>query len=352
MKLRKSISLLIRVSFVFLTFTSASFASYVEGTDTTDVDGYGLDSSFRVLNGYITGQDIITRYCFSNFEANGYFNYSFDDINSAPEVIRQSISPSKSGDMYYCFIVKSKDSTYSKIQLQKQISGNQYIYRYGKNTTPNDRLLIRPDYDKNYRFKPRNVWNHLVYNDPQLDTLCWEEPLANNNHLIGYIFYYSKIGAVIDTTLPVNLSQWDTVVLSSSMTQSTSLHNYIDYYGRYYSLVANYSEGKSDFLTGWTKFGSALILDVAPRAAPSNPPPHRNLEVTRSGNGYFIRHANSGVVNSIMVLNPAGAKVACFSGIKENRVFWQTGSVPEGMYLIRAEYTDGGTVARSIVVSR
>jgi hypothetical protein len=254
--------------------------------------------------------------------------------------------------MYYCFIVKSKDSTYSKIQLQKQISGNQYIYRYGKNTTPNDRLLIRPDYDKNYRFKPRNVWNHLVDNDLQLDTLCWEEPQANNNHLIGYIFYYSKIGAVIDTTLPVNLSQWDTVVLNDSMTQSTSLNNYIDYYGRYYNLVANYSEGKSDFLNGWTKFGPALIVDVAPRVSPSTHPLRRDLEITRTGNGYFFELPNRGLVSAIAIFNPAGIVVARFSGIKENRVFWQTGSVPVGMYLIRAEYTDGGTVARSIVVSR
>jgi hypothetical protein len=79
---------------------SGVFADYIEGIDTTDVNGYGLDSAFKVTNGLITGQNIVIYHMDGSM--NGYFNYSFDDIKMATESISCISSNDQSGKCTFC----------------------------------------------------------------------------------------------------------------------------------------------------------------------------------------------------------------------------------------------------------
>jgi hypothetical protein len=137
MKQRKNIGFLIFI--VFNSLVTLLHAAYIEGLDTTSVDGYGLDSTFRILNGAISGQ-VIAHYNFDKHWCSGYYNYSFEDICLAPDTVLNGYGTE--GQPFYCFIVKhQKDSTYSKVQVLKRLNGNQYTYRYLTNTIPNDRTL-------------------------------------------------------------------------------------------------------------------------------------------------------------------------------------------------------------------
>lgn len=327
-----------------------AFAAYIEGIDTTDVNGYGRDSTFYVINGRIGGQNII-HYWFRTFVCRGYYNYSFDDIKMAPSQPMQSELPPQ-GTVYYCFVVKSnKDSTYSKVQLLQQVSGNRYVYKYGTNTTPNNRMLIKIDYDRSIRYKPNALFNYLGGQYPNnWDTVSWEPPLPNDNHLLGYIFYQPKTGVIMDTTAPINPVQWDSIAFFTS----TNI-NFMPVLpmGKYFNLVTVYSEGKSDFLAGWTKMGYPPIGIKGNPLVPCLL--QSELHIIKTCSGFFISFPQSRkntAPSSLSIFNVTGARLAQFSNIKGNRVLWKTDNLAEGVYLVRAELQDGSAINRQLVFTR
>jgi hypothetical protein len=316
------------------------YATYIEGIDTTDVNGYGLDSAFRVSNGFISGQNLAS-YWFWKGDASGYFNYSFEDIKTAPDSSRRGLYGTMRGMVYYCFVIKkNKDSTYSKVQLLSQISGNRFTYKYGTNTNPNDRLLEKSDYDITVRYKPNNLFNNSSYCCPiAYDSLYWDPPIPNNNHLLGYIFYRSKSNVVIDTAAPINPAQWDSIAFFTS-TKAYFLQILTP---GYVNFVALYAEGKSDFLSGWTR--SQYSADGIKQEPQINGKATSSIQVQKVSNGLAITYqprSAHAVPCVIAIYNINGRELAQFTDVTGNSVLWNPSSKgwSQGMYILRAELPD------------
>ena len=121
-----------------------------------------------------------------------------------------------------------KNNTWSKIQIIGKTEDYRYVYKYGKNTTTDDKLLIDSGYDRSLKYKPNNLYNLAkigpcgLYWCLQWDTLFWEPPLQNNNHLTGYILFASKfwLGEGIDTTEPIDIMEWDSIAFFSNRPRS------------------------------------------------------------------------------------------------------------------------------------
>ena len=216
--------------FVALTFSQQVFSEYIEGIDTTDENGYGLDSAFKIdpndPNYPLRGQNIV---CYSghSFVGEGTFRYTFDEINIAAAdslFLHSSILASgvyRFPDNNYCFVIqKNKDSTFYKVIVINKLEDNRFVYKYGTNTTPKNRTLVPSDYTRLFRYKPNNLF--YKYNSDK--TFSWEPPLPNDNHLQGYIIYVQKRGVTIDTSTPINLAQWDSIGFTDS-TGFTYIHD-------------------------------------------------------------------------------------------------------------------------------
>lgn len=357
------------VNLICMLFLCASgvFADYIEGIDTTDVNGYGLDSAFKVTNGLISGQNIVIYHMDGSM--NGYFNYSFDDIKMAADTIkyifvngstiaiRGSTQQIQIGN--YCFVIKKfKDSTYSKVQILNNLTNNRYVFKYGTNTSQNNRMLEKCPYDSSVRYKPNNFNNnyqYYCYYPNGAEYLCgrniasWEPPLPNNNHFLGYRYYMSKPGVNIDTTAPINMAQWDSVFFTTLTTFSGSTSGY-------FNLVAVYSEGESDFLQGWQKRTSSGADGIISPAAPLDKF-HKNLEIKKTSDGFFISfqtYQNKSGSASLSIYNVTGTKVAGFSNIKGNKVFWKTigRNLAEGQYIVKLELPDKRVLGGKLVYSK
>jgi hypothetical protein len=264
----RNLSVALRVSVLFLLFFPFySVAEYVEGTDTTDENGYGFDSSFQITKpasyDYIIGPKI---YCYSRIgaaAARGSFNYVFDEINIVPDSLI-SIPDGKSffypawGSSFAITNSKNKTKTYSKLIIMENLGNNRYKFKYGANTEQNGKLLIGSDYDRSIRYKP----NNLYYSVEGLKTFSWSPPLPNNNHLQGYTIYIQNKNISIDTTAPINMAQWDSVGFTDTTWFSSSYYPH----GEFFNIVAVYAEGKSDFLKGWTRL--AIFQDIKKNYSP------------------------------------------------------------------------------------
>jgi hypothetical protein len=347
---------------ILLLCASGIFADYIEGVDTTDVSGYGLDSAFQATNSNITGQNIIVYNM--DYDMNGYFNYSFDDIKVVAESIRCITGfPSSTSSLCaeyipyqnqiksFCFVVKKNtDSTYSKVQILNRLANNRYVYKYGTNTSPNNPGMEKASYDRTVRYKPNNFNNIFRYGccgylgDPVgVNNCSWDPPLLNNNHLLGYRYYKTKPGIFIDTTAPINLTQWD------------SSASFVGEQEGYINLVAVYAEGKSDFLKGWVK-----RIGFPDGAKPNANHPEQlknNLEIKKTSNGFYITFQSSTQISgssSLSIYNITGSKVAGFFGIKSNQVFWKiTGqNLAQGQYIVRLELPDKRIVSGRMVYSK
>ncbi|MBN1307588.1 MAG: fibronectin type III domain-containing protein [Chitinispirillaceae bacterium] len=252
---------------LILFFINSLNAEYVEGIDTTE-GRYGLDSMFFIDNGCpkdFNGK-ILGYYYFDQDACVGYYNYFFNEIKIAPEIYISSLGPNdrhfcqleKWRPIFFgCFVLKNKtENNYSKVKILEQLSDGRFIYRYGTNTTKNERVLVKQDFDQSVRYKVNNLHNYADYSvriddyNWCIDTLSWDPPLPNNNHLLGYILYKSK-STMIDTTRPIDLAQWDSVAFFDSNVTKVSypeLPRSVDYF----NMVAVYEEGRSDFLDGWS----------------------------------------------------------------------------------------------------
>lgn len=349
-------SILLYCFFIF--FPQATFADYIEGIDTTDANGYGLDSSFQVHSDYkyIGAPSAFGYYVFLGGE--GYYNYSFDDIQIAPSNFRHPRLMEGSGLnlIHNCFVIKNKkDSTYSKCQVLQNITGNRYLFRYGTNTTPNDRMFVKFNYDRSIRYKPNNLFN--IFRDyPRIDTTSWEAPLPSNNHLLGYIFYRTKSNAIIDTSAPIDSAQWESVGVIDSMHSTLCLTPYDLFQNRYINLVAVYTEGKSEFLKGWSLFYGGIV-STKQTSSSSNWSGKSKLKIKMVTGGFFISLEPFRVATSypsLSIYTMAGQRVAQFCSIMTNRIFWNTSqrNLAEGLYLVRAELPDGSVINKPLMYER
>jgi hypothetical protein len=329
-------------------------AEYIEGVDTTDINGYGLDSAFQVgTEGQISCKNGLF-YCLIG-GAWGLFNYSFNDLKIASTTGYNSFTNiAKSDEMdFTCFVVKKDGSTYSKVQVMEKLSDNRHVFKYGSNTTPLDRHLVKPDYDQSIRFKPNNATYHYNVNvdgnppPPRIpDSLFWEPPLPNDNHLIGYILYQSKFGVAIDTTKPIDTAQWDSI----AFTDSTLLINkLIDQ--RYVNLVAVYKEGKSAFLQGWT-FNEPKDVSIQKKSAGSITW-KEGINIKKATGGFSILLQPMFKNAVLSIYNVSGKRIANLP-YTSSRTFWNATqqNVPIGLYLLRAEFPDRSVITKPFAITR
>ena len=226
-------------------------SEYVEDTGTTDANGYGLNEAFQVTDWGISGS-IYVSYCFESESSTGFYNYAFDEIKMAPDKDFAHLNACQNTSTGCCFIAL-KNNIYSKVQILEK--GTRCRFRYGTATTPGDRMLVKSSYDRSIRYKVNNLYNYQNYCGGApgcvvVDTLYWEPPLPNNNHLRGYILYVFESFTKIDTTKPANTVQWDSIAFYPSSTRKAYCEKFPK--SGYFNMVAVYDEGKSDFLDNWT----------------------------------------------------------------------------------------------------
>lgn len=339
----------------------ATRAAYIESIDTTDVNGYGLDSAFKV-NPFIPGSAygpgnssygpgiILYGYGTDALNIMSWFGYSFDDIKMAPQPWYDSTRPPIDVPRHVtCFMVKRKDSTYAKVVLLDSLSPLTRVFKYGTNTTPNAYLLDSTNYDRSVKYKPNNV--SIYYKGSNLqpkDSLSWESPLPNNNHLLGYEIFHSNSWDM-DTTAPINLAQWDSIAFTDS------LMCVIPWPQPYLNIVAVYSEGKSDFLQGWPYLGDFPENVKHVQTFGQN---HTSvIKVIESLGGFCISVPTSKgslAPSSLSIFTLAGQRVVQFSNIASSNIFFSMANrgLTKGVYILRAEMPDRTVLSQPFLFAR
>jgi Two component regulator propeller len=335
-------------------------SAYAEGIDTTDLNGFALDSAFKVGNdGKVVIKSGSSVVVYSWGDGGGWFPYSFDEIKMAPSSGYSVPYPSFA--TIWCFVVKESNDTYSKIQILNKLPDGRYIFRYGANSTPNDHMLARQDYDRSVKYKPNNFLDRFTYAGA-VNRFYWDPPLPNNNHLLGYLLYQSKLNvSQMDTSAPINLAQWDTV---GTLIQADSLFtsgywnvglwlSIIDF--RYLNLVAVYSEGNSDFLHGWYYFYSTA--DGVRRFSQEAGRSESKITIQRVPGGFFVLIQSSetnGKVPSASVYNMAGRLVARFSNFQNNRFFLSDSkwNLTQGLYIAKVELPNKAVLSKTFMFTR
>lgn len=325
-------------------------AEYIEGIDTTDTFGYGLNSAFQVTSGGKVLSESHLCYGLIRGES-GPLNYSFDDIKyaAASEYLSDSEIPLEH-IIYTCFVVKKGDSTYSKVQILETLPDNRTVFRFGSNTEPFDRMLERPDYDRSVRYKPNNVTHHFHYycdGDPRGDpgdTLYWEPPLPNDNHLLGYVLYQSRERCWdVDTTRHVESIEWDSVAFTDTCQLVNMLDNNV-----FVNIAAVYAEGKSELIQGWTMFASTA---VGISGSPAGHGRHEKTITCIKSCTIALPPEYKGAMLSINSISGRRLAVFPFSGrpVSLNGIHR---NIPSGRYLIRAEFSDRADITQPFTISR
>jgi len=340
----KTLGTVLPLLLILAIFSSkGAIPDYVEGLDTTDVNGYSPDSTFAANSiGIIRAAHGIFYYS----GGSGFFHYSFDDIKMAYQGNYGSFGGLPTS---VCFVIRRTDSTYSKFQVLRKLASGQYEYRFGTNMIPNDRMLEKADYDRSVRYKPNNA--RFNYQYLGCDTIFWDTPLPNDNHLLGYEIYRTKIGAIIDTAGPINLDQWDSVAFVDSSKRSV----FISPTDRFYqNIVAVYTEGKSDFLQGWTQFVPAVGIK---ELLPSTQKTRSGIALEKTPNGYSINlNSLAGHANplSVTIYDLSGQKVLMSTVSKGNRLLLNTAApkVLDGLYLVNVKLSDETVLSQKVMISR
>jgi hypothetical protein len=322
-----------------------AFSEYVAGTDTTEINGYSHDSLFGIKYSTMYFKAGCGSVAYSDDD--GCFGQAFDDIVKAPDSLTTTFKGFRQGTTY---VVKA--GIYWKICIIQKLSDGRYIYRFGKNITPGEALLTAHPLDPSTRFKPNNLQWSAGYNIPTTTVyLKWERPLPGNNHLRGYLLYFSKVNASIDTSKPVNMAQWDSIVINDTVTNTLSTVSR----GGYLNLVARYAEGKSEFLKGWSRL-PLLIGTTVPEMHGSHQRPAGPSGYTIPG-GYCI-FLNGGspaaVPRSIAAYSIAGRRVGMapvLSGSRNMPVPCMLQNSP-GCHIVNAAFPDGSTAAQQIMMLR
>lgn len=295
---------------------SLSFCQYREGIDTTNVNGYAHDSLFKIVqNKIIPDMDSnIVMYGFPKpQQAVGYFNYAFDDIQKTPDSIRVR-NPSLK--MNCCYAIQKGTNLYAKICILQKLADGRYVYRYARNTI--NQLVPQLS---NSLTKPCNVFSCASYVMPiSILYLYWERPLTNGAKPKGYILYISKSGTIIDTSKPINMTQWDSVAFTTKDTLKYTPSGPIG--GRYFNFVAVYGDGNSDFLNGWAEY--PMLTGIVPSAPPQSHRPYSELITLRkTSNG--CRIDLSGLSNTSQ---PESIALYSLTGRQIARIDWVNGNQP------------------------
>jgi hypothetical protein len=350
---------------LFLCVTSLH-AEYVEGTGTTDNEGYGLNGTFQIDGGdwgyYITGM-VVAHYCFDPHWCRGYYNYSFEEITMAPDTIRHEYenidcecSP------YYCFVVRDTNSNiYSKVEILTHLDGHRFEYRFGTNTTPGDRILTDEPGNLSVVHNVNNLYytGHPYFmhgDDPEHKkyysrTLSWDPPLDTvHNRPVRYILYRSKEGITIDTTAPVDQAQWDSITVQNS---PEVVEDFPDI--GYFNFVVVYINGqRSDFLSGWSRCNYDIVGVIKNAVTPQCG--SDKITVEKSAEGLFIslpqRNGGSGF-SSIDLFSLTGRRVATLSAAENATSL--TAFQPEigtGSYILRAVLKEGGSIALPFMLTK
>jgi hypothetical protein len=344
---------------MLLCFSLTALAEYIEGIDTTDANGYGIDSAF-IIGSYVSGHKLV---CYTDHEygtAINIFKYSFNEINlsadslSLSSILRQGPFVFSFPNHIYCFVIRNpKDSCYSKVQIIKHFlldtntNDWRYIYRYGTNTTPLNRIMQYSAYDRSVRYKPNNLCYLFDVNASHSNNLfAWEPPSSNDNHLQGYIIYMQKRNIVIDTAAPINIAQWDSV----GFTDTTRFSLTYFPHGEYYNIVAVYTEGKSDFLKGWTQLYRPDHIRWEENSL-SNFTIFSSIVEHRKGLFEFNVPVSG---TNLVIFDPSGRQKAYFSRFTGRRVLWNTNqqNIPPGLYLFRAEFPDRSVITQPFTITR
>jgi hypothetical protein len=355
--MKKDLLRLVIYSAVYLIFSIIRInAEYLEGIDTTDSNGFGLDSSFWILPRagleVLSGNDLI-RYTSNAVPTEGYLDCSFDDLKIVPDSIRK-IDICATPYYSFTFIIKNKrDSTYSKGKVIKKLADGRYIYKYGTNTTPNNKLLISSGYNHSIKYKPNNLYNMILRESGiECDSFYWESPIQNNNQLLGYNLYASKAkwGVGIDTAHPIDITEWDSVAFYPSMATKAKLEIY-KLNGSYINLIAVYTEGKSDFLDGWTLLNLVGPGVLRPEFIITSR--QKKLSISTIPGGFFIAvpYLPSSEPFSISIFNPNGSLHSRISGIKGARAYLGN-NFAGGLYLLRAEFPDRSVITQPFTITR
>jgi hypothetical protein len=345
----------LRILTLFLLCSSLNIlAEYVEGIDTTDTNGYGLDSAFKIGSIYgsyigLSGQKLA---CYSGegfYRRVGAFKYAFDEINFAADSNSFYTQFVVGAEFRYplnnfCFVIqKYQDSTFFKVLILNRLGDNRYVYKFGTNTLPKNRMMVKPDYDRSVRYKPNNFF--YLFDGDELggfNRFSWEPPLAGDNHLQGYIIYIQKKGVDIDTTAPINLAQWDSVGFTDSTKISS---NYVPQ-GEYFNIVAVYEEGKSDFLKGWTRL--VLFDDIKKQF---NPYSRGSISIKYLGGHLSITLNQHALPVQLNIFDVTGKRIALLNKINGTRQL-SLGYIPSGLYLLRAEFPDRSVITQPFTITR
>jgi hypothetical protein len=123
----------------------------------------------------------------------------------------------------------------------------------------------------------------------------------------------------------------------------------------YINLVAVYAEGISDFLKGWVK--RIGFPDGAKPNAIQTEQLKNNLEIKKTPSGFCITFQSSQQISgssSLSIYNISGIKVAEFSNIQGNQVFWKTTgqNLAPGQYIVQVELPDKRIFCGGMVYSK
>jgi hypothetical protein len=351
------------ISTLFLLITALpeiAYPEYLEDIDTTDVDGYGLDRVFKIgsINGAhpdreLSGQQILACYNGLSIHSPSAFRYEFNEINiaTADSLIlyysRMTASGYRFPNNNFCFtVVKfTTDSTFCKVMVLSKLPDNRYVYRYGINTAPKNRTLMRSNYSRLLRYKPNNLFYY--FNAQNFNKFSWEPPLQNDNHLNGYIIYVQKRGVSIDTTAPINLAQWDSI----GFTNSTRFdYSYVPD-GEYFNIVAVYSEGKSDFLKGWSRMNKRIGTNQEIKLFTAST---ASACIREYNNGLLFNFTIPLATAEVSIFKTTGRRVTYFSNIAGSQIVWHSSqqNIPPGLYLLRAEFPDRSAITQPFTIMR
>jgi len=340
----------------FLLFSNVNInAGYIEGIDTTDIYGFGFDSSFNIslTTKTISGNGII-RYGFNGAPPFGYLYCSFEDAKMVPDTVIEQFPRLTYDYNFVTFIFKNiKDSSYVKAHIVNNMGNGRFVYRYGKTSNHSEKILEYPDYDRSIRYKPNNLRFHGL---PYPDTLFWDPPLPNDNHLLGYILYASKNSWNIDTAKPIDAAQWDSLAFIPASTINIQIYpnfNLNRLQLNYINMVAVYEEGRSDYLDGWS------LLDyrtgISRPALPFFNTLRSTITISRTQAGLFFDMPETvRYPSSFSIFNADGSIHYRIKDINNNRVYLSTESnnFATGLYLLRAEFSDRSVITQPFTITR
>ncbi|HUI93885.1 MAG TPA: T9SS type A sorting domain-containing protein [Chitinivibrionales bacterium] len=353
---------------IVVLFNINIFAGYIESIDTTDIHGFPHDSSFLVdFQWNIMG----LKGPYFTYSPNGwFFNAFFNDINLAPDLNDSNVMklsgrghPISPKEFVSC-VIRKADSTFEKINIINKLSDGRYVFQFGHNTFPNNRILANSNYDRRVLYRPNNLritpvdTSFAVFNFQVGTIFNWEPPLDNDNHLLGYILCVTRT-SIIDTTRPIYPSQCCSTHLltntnvflptNSPVPPDTSCFYNPNWGPQYFNVAAVYQEGVSDLSWPWGYF----VPPVSTIEIKNNKTQAINRILVKDNKVFCIWSDNIAGNNAsakLTIYDLKGEQKAIFTMKSNNLV--TLGRLSAGIYLIRAELSDRTVLTRPFMYTK